>query len=631
MSLSSISYLRNHGTSLSAACGKIRANAGRQIGDVRLAIDERRITESDGTLPHRPLAWLAISALLALALIGLSIGNLRRVPEESRIVRFSVSPPEGKGFFPNSPPAVSPDGRHLALVTEMDGNDSLWVRDIDSVATRRLPGTENAFLPFWSPDSRFIGFFATGKLRRIDVRGGRPTILCDAPNGVGGSWNQNDVIVFGPDQRSGLFRVPATGGTPTPVTTLNASLGETHHHFPWFLPDGRRFLFSSATNDIEKSGIYVADLDSQSRIKLLPLSSNAVYTQPGWLLYDRERTLVAQGFDATKLQLMPDPVVLVDDIDEPGIFTFKHGLFSASQNGILLYSSGIRWGQAQLTWMDRSGKVVGTIGRPGLVDNAAVSPDGSTIAFERWEPGAINLWMRDLKRGTESKFTYTSTQNRVPKWSADGTRIVFSSDRDGSVLNLYQKDLSGSSPEERIVASKPVKFATDWSRDSRYIVYDEWNDNLGSIWILPLFGDRKPFSYLQACFSQHYGRLSPNGRWLAYVSHETGRGEIYVQPFPNHGIKYPVSSNGGDLPNWSADGKELFFMSTDAKIMGVEVKTSDAKFAATAPKALFQTHADYGTTFDVSKDGNFLISMPLEQSGRAPMTVVLNWPALLKK
>ncbi len=604
------------------------------IGDWRLVVED---TPPARNVRGSKLPWAAVAGVLVVALLVLGFLYFHRPPEVQRVLKVSVMPPEKAHFDPVSLPAVSPDGRRLAFTAGTAGKVSLWVRDLDSLFARELPGTDGAEDPFWSPDSRFIAFFALnasgGKLKRIDVAGGPALTLSDG-DWWGGSWSKRDVIVFAPGQYSGLLRVPAGGGIARPVTELDPASGEASHRYPWFLPDGRHFVYTALNKDPEKTAVYIADLDSKTRHRVLAAKSNAVYSPPGYLLFLRERTLLAQPFDVGKGATTGDPVPIAEQVDTSswGFADFQ-GQFSVSQNGILAYSSGIPF-NVQLTWFDRSGKVGGTVGAPGNTEFATVSPDGNSVAMDRVDPqtGIRDIWLDDLKRGTESRFTFHSKSNAYPIWSPDGSHIAFSS-TPGVVKDIYQKATSGATQDEVLEKSTQSKFTTDWSRDGRYIIYTVADPKTDfDIWVLPLFADRKPFPYLQTQFTEGAGKLSPNGQWLAYQSNETKRDEVYVQTFPTPGGKWQVSMNGGGSPVWSRDGKELYFIGADQKMMVVEAK-GGAKFEASVPKALFDVHTVNGLNFvfDVSKDGRFLIPTPVEPSANVPMTVVVNWTAGLKK
>ena len=608
----------------------------RDIGEARFLLEDVGQAHGLSSTGHgRPLPWIA-AGVFAVAALALGLVAYRHVNEETRVLKMSVLPPERAVFNARSLPAVSPDGRRLAFVATLDGKDQLWVRDLDSLVARALTGTDGADDPFWSPDSRTIAFFANGKLKKIEVAGGPALTLCDAVAARGGSWSKDDVIVFAPGNGyGGVFRVPAEGGSAIPVTTPQAS-GETTYRFPWFLPDGRHFLYTANNRELEKVAIYAADLGSKNRKLVVSADSNAVYVPSGYLLFVRERTLMAQPFDTGKLQTTGNAVPVAEQVDSSFITTQSQ--FSASQNGVLAYTSGVGGGNLQLTWLDRSGTVTGTLGAPSSVNWGAISPDGNTVAVDRQDPQTrfYDVWLHDLVRGTDSRFTFGPKANEYPVWSPDGGRLAFYSLRDG-VGHPFQKAISGTAQDE--VLSKPlgeppeITRVDDWSRDGRYIILSTISPKTkGDVWVLPTFGDRKPFPYLQTEFSEGYARLSPNGQWLAYTSDESKRLEIYVQTFPKPGGKWQVSTNGGDRPVWRKDGKELYFIGPDGKMMTVEV-ASGAKFQAGAPKLLFDAHFPNRTLswFDVSKDGHFLIPVQLEQAASAPMTVVVNWIAALKK
>jgi eukaryotic-like serine/threonine-protein kinase len=579
------------------------------------------------------LGWISAAVLgLALIVVGVLFWRAAGPGKPPRVLKMSILPPE-KSALLDDIPAVSPDGQRVAFIARLGGNISLWVRDLSSLDALSLPGTEGASLPFWSPDSRFLGFFANGKLKKTEAAGGPVQTLCDAPIGRGGTWNRNDVIVFAPELLGGLFRVPAAGGTPVPVTSVNTQ--EPGHRFPWFLPDGRHFLYTAYAQSREKYTAYVADLESKTRRPLIPAASNVVYAWPGYLLYLRELTLMAQPFDASKLQTTGDAVPVAEQVGYTAIDLRAY--FSTSENGVLVSHSRVASstsGNSQLTWFERSGKMSGTVGPPGELFGASISPNGNSVATTRGDPqtGIFDIWLYDLVRGTNSRFT-SNPYNVYPVWSPDSSHIAFFSSP-GPITAVYQRATNGAGQDE-ILDSARVKIPVDWSKDGRYIVEQSLADTkTGSdIWVLPLFGDKKPIPYLQTAANEAAAKLSPNGQWLAYQSDESKRNEIYVTTFPQPGGKWQVSTNGGSYPVWSRDGKELYYVSSDEKMMAVELKAGQT-FDAAVPKPLFGVRTDltlFGDGYDVGKDGRFLIPVSVEQRGTTPITVVVNWPGALKK
>jgi Tol biopolymer transport system component len=554
-------------------------------------------------------------------------------------VRFQIYPPEKTAFGADL--ALSPDGRRIAFsATAPDGRSQLWIRNLDALESRPLPGTEgvnNAV--FWSPDSRFLAFAEGARLKKIDISGGPPVTLCDLPYVAGlGSWSPSGVLLVGGQGPSPLWRVSASGGPATAVTRLDPAQQTGRHSFVSFLPDGRHFVYlQQSSPGAENGGIYLGSLDSkpedQPAKRLLATSLGAQYApssdpRTGYILFLRESTLSAQKFDAERLELVGEPVPVAEQVgNQNGV----KGLFTVSANSILAFRGVARTG-AQLTWFDRQGKAVGTVGDIDMMERPSISPDGRTVAIDRrdLQAGRYDIWLHDLVRSTASRLTSNSTNNRFPIWSPDGSRVAYYTP--DLLGGLHQKVASGVGQDDVLSQTLPRGRPMDWSRDGRYIIKGV-SDPVTKldIWVFPLFGDRKPFPYLHSEFNESNARLSPNGQWLAYASDETKRNEVYVQTFPNPTGKWQVSTTGGDLPVWSRDGKELFFLA-GGKMMAAEVK-SGSKFEAGVPKALFEVHLETGTpvSFDVSKEGRFLIPTRSEQAATAPITVVLNWTAGLKR
>lgn len=577
-------------------------------------------------LPQR-LAWIT-AALFLLAALVLGVLYFRRVPSEERLVRFVVGIPERTTDI--SSPLISPDGHTLALLATSEGKRFIYIRPLDALAAQRLNGTDDAYLPFWSPDGRYLGFFANGKLKKIEVTGGPAQTLCDAKEAAGGTWNREGIIIFGLNN-NGIVRVSAAGGSPTLVLKLDESRKELLHSYPFFLPDGRHFLFQTWNGRSEDSSIFVASLDGGERKLLLKNDSNVAYAAPGYLLFARDTTLLAQPFDASKLQLNGEPFPVVEQV------TFSAGIgysnFSVSENGTMVFWSGSATNR-QLAWFDRSGKQLSSVGPPGEYNDVVLSPDEKRAALQRDDGTNSDIWLMDLTRGVPLRFTFNAALEDDPVWSPDGSLIVFNTSRDGA-RGLYRKVSSGAGNEELLVKAEAVTNGSDWSPDGRFIVFESADPRTGSdLWVVPLFGDMKPYPVLQTEFNETHGHFSPDGRWLAYVSNESGRDEVYVQSFPPSGGKWQVSTGGGAQPHWRRDGKELFYISIDRKLMAVNVQLGQT-FAMDSPTPLFQSQVaryEAPNRYAVSNDGQrFLVNTAVEGVSQTPITVVLNWTSTLRK
>ncbi|HWS90074.1 MAG TPA: protein kinase [Pyrinomonadaceae bacterium] len=580
------------------------------------------------------IAWGVAGAALVAASLALILPSLRRAPQEATAAaaRFLIAPP-GKGQVIGAP-LISPDGRRVILVVrDTAGRQSLWLRPLDSLDAQQLAGTEAGDQPFWSPDGRSIGFIAAGKLKRLDVSGGPTQTLSDAV-GVGGAWNRDGVIVFSRSPTEGLYRIPAAGGTPEPLTTLDKSRDEYVHAWPHFLPDGRHFLYVAGTSPPEKSAVFLGSLDSKQTRLLIDVGSSVSYAPPGYLLYAREGTLVARPFDADRLELTGEAVPVVKQIGVTLGNARAH--FSVSETGTLIYRPSAAEADTQLVWFDRTGKQLGTVGAAGHYSDIRLSPDGKRLAFRRLdtENGASDIWLMELTRGAPTRLTFDPADDGDAVWSPDGGRVVFSSQREG-LPNLYQKLSSGAGGEELILKTEDAKWATDWSPDGRHVLYATQGRQSNDLWVLPLFGERRPEPFARTDFSEGGGRFSPDGRWIAYTSNESGRFEVYVQSFPASGGKWQVSNGGGGSPRWRRDGRELFYLSADGKLMVVEVDGSSDTFKAGVPGPLFEPRVGAisgDSPYDAAADGRrFLIKVPVEETAPAPVTVVLNWTTDLKR
>jgi serine/threonine protein kinase len=612
------------------------AEAGSQAG-VPTPIAKRRRT-------RERLAWsLAATAILALGVFGgWTVSHFGEKPEIGQAVRFQFSLPAKVNFRSADWPVISPDGARLAFsAIAGDGTAHIWVRRLDSLSTEMFPGTEGAFSPFWSPDSKSIGFFAEGKLKRLDLSGGAPQILCDAPGGLTGAWNRDGIILFGhlltpggasPIANGGpLYSLSAAGGETKPATEIDQSRQETTHFSPKFLPDGRHFLYSSWNAQTAATTAYVGSLDSKEKKQIVGADSWVSYTEAGYVLYVRAGTLFAQQFDARRLDLAGDPVPVAGQV--AGGLAFA--AFSVSRNGVLTYRTG-SGGNSELIWLDRRGNRAGMVGPPGEYSNPSLSPDGSRLAIGRMDPQAKtrDLWVFDLTRGTSSRLTFDPADDLNPVWTQDGSRIFFTSNRKGQ-RDIYEKSANGIGAETLVFGSKQSKSVDDLLADGRYLVYNTAPSTAPTeLWILPLFGERKPFPFVQGNFNANQAQFSPNGRFVAYSSNETGRPEIYVQTFPEQHGKWQISTDGGSEPAWRHDGKELFYMSA-TKLMAAEVKSDVSSFEAGIPKPLFEVPflTVLGRNrYIMTADGQrFLFNNLSQGSEGSTINVVVNWPAGLSK
>ena len=621
----------------------------QSANDVAFALENLSGLSSSGTTDTRTIAiapvrsrnrerliWLGATSLLGLLVLGLALLYLRREMPNSRVNKLSVLPPEKTFLMAGQAPLISPDGTVLAFVAmDASGKSQLYVRPLDSLEAQPLAGTDRAILPFWSPDSRSLAFFAGGKLKKIEISGGQPTTLASAPNARGGAWNRDGVIIFCPTPPAPLYRIPASGGQATPINTVELKPGAFGPRWlPAFLPDGRHYLYISSIRTVQRE-LRVGSLDSNDTKILFGVYSNVVYAPPGYLVFRREATLMAQRFDADKLAVIGDAFPIADDVGFDA--TSYQGFFSASDNGVLVYHSGGA-GKTQFTWLDRAGKELGTVGESADQGDLQLSPDGSRLAFRQVEfrTGAINIWLMDLARGTPTRFTFEQSTDFGPIWSPDGNRIVFASLREGPP-SLFQKVSNSAGNDEPLLKNFIPNLPYDWSRDARFIIYGVIDPNTSwDLWVLPLDGDRTPFPFLQSKFDESQAQFSPNGKWVAYTSNESGRVEVNVRPFPVAAGNWQVSTGGGEQPRWRSDGKELFYLSADHKLMVLEVNTEGASFEHHAPNALFVTRVGGidtpGHYYAVTGDGQrFLLNNLVEDAAHTPITVVTNWTAGLKR
>nr|MDQ5872485.1 hypothetical protein [Acidobacteriota bacterium] len=561
---------------------------------------------------------------------------IARWPEPPRTLRSTLLLPEKSSFaFDTGPMALSPDGRRMAFVPTSSGSNMLWVRPLAGLSAQPLAGTEGASYPFWSPDSRFLGFFANGKLKKIEASGGPPQTLADASVGRGGSWNREGVILFAPTARDSIHRVSASGGEASPVTKLDAGASEFSHRWPVFLPDGRRFLYLAQNNmaGTEKNGIYAASLAGGERKLLFNANTNVVYAPPGHLLFHRERTLLARAFDPKALRFTDEAFPVAEDVQF--FANFGYAVFSASDQGLLAYQTGSGGGQSQLTWLDRAGKPKGTVGAPGHLAGPRLSHDRRKVAVSVLDSQALgDIWIYDLERNTPTRFTFDPAGDGTPLWSHDDSHIVFTTSRKNPG-DLYQKNSAGTTNEEPLLASNALKFALDWSPKGRVLLFQVNDPRAKTGWDLWTCStaDRKATPFLQTPFTEILARFSPDGRWIAYTSNESGKDEVYVVPFPGPGGKWQISTSGGRAPMWTRGGREIVYQAAGDEILAVEVRTGPT-FQAGIPQVLFKTHLrpPPGRQFDVTPDGErFLVNLRPGDQVSDPVTLVQNWAAERKQ
>ncbi len=553
--------------------------------------------------------------------------------------RFFVSPPPETMFETVGPAAsgwvtVSPDGRSLVFSAgRPDGKRQLWVRPLDSLTARPLAGTESGSYPFWSPDGRSVAFFGYGELRKVEISGGPAVTVCPAPDGRGGSWSRSGVIVFAPGPFGALHRVPAAGGASEPATRIDAHDLVTTHRWPHFLPDGRHFLYyagSHASTGLTNNRVMLASLDSKEAQPLFRARSDAIYSS-GHILYAQATTLLARRFDAKRRALSGEAFPVAEGVRYDDLLTCA--FFSASETGTLAYHGGGAE-LSRLVWLDRAGKEIGSVGTPGRYNRPRLSPDGRRLAVEVRDPGNADIWMHDLSRGLATRFTFDPAEDRTPIWAPDGGSLFFSR-RNGSALEFFRKPASGGGAEQVLASIKVIGEVNDWSPDGRSLTLQTFGFGSNAAWDLSILSlaDRKLSTFRSSAFSETSGDFSPDGRWIAYFSNESGRFEVYVQPFPGPGGRWQISNAGGETPRWRSDGGELYYVAPGGRIMAVEVKAAGQGFEAGTPRFLFQTSLRRlpGAQFDPSPDGQrFLVNLS-EEDRSLPATVVLNWTSGVKR
>ena len=604
-------------------------------GALRHGTADPRVAGSTPRAPRRA-PWIVAALATAVALaFGVLFFSLETPPPPRSIVS-TILPPEDVRRIDDL--ALSSDGEWLTFAAlPAEGEPRLYLRRLDSPDTRSLDGTEGASYPFWSPDSRFIGFFADGKLKKTGISGGSPFTLADAPEGRGGAWSEDGVIVFAPNIFDALHRVAAGGGPVSEVTELDAEGGQGSHRWPWFLPDGRRFLFHSSRSGSgdQTSAIYLGSLDGEPPTSLMPAGSNAVFSA-GHLLFANQDTLLVRRFKAATATLHDEPQPLVGGVVRDALFS--RGKFSAAADGRLAYLPRSGATLSKLVWFERSGERLDAVGDPGDFRDVALSPDETTAAVAvQSDLSGQDLWLYDLARNLRTRFTFAPENDITPVWSPDGEDIAFASNRNGTYSN-FRKAVSGLGKPQLLVDSGPLDAPRSWSPDGRLLLFVSL-DPLDDLWILPLDaggGHGEPEPYLRTEFSERDGQFSPDGRWVAYMSDESGRYEVYVAPFPNPTGRVQVSTDGGAYPLWRGDGKEVFYRTEDGSIMAAEVEAADTRFRVGALRRLFQVNLlpgyPYFRKYDVTADGQKFLVIEVPESETKPVIMLdSNWPAHLSE
>jgi Tol biopolymer transport system component len=614
-------------------------NRWQSARDLRYSL--QLVAQATGPRPAKGVSywtpWAVAIVSIAIALF-LALRPAAAPPAEE-VVRLSLNPPENASFTGSSIAtvgvpqfALSPDGRFVVFVAAAAGaRPTLWWRPLQAEPAHLMPGTDGADSPFWSPDSRWVAFFAEGKLKKIPAGGGSALVIADAPDPRGGAWGPDDTILFGTGSQ-GIYRASASGGTVTRVTELNISTGEGSHRTPEFLPDGKHFLFTVRSGQKEQTAVYAGSLDGKTKKLLIPGLTNALYSPPGYLLFMGGDTLMGQAFNAERLELRGQAFVLEDHV---GLSSIPNGAFSVSRAGILAHTRTLSE-MGRLTWFDRGGNPSGTVGPPGYYIDFRLSPDQKRLATSRVDvnAGSPDIWLTDLALGNPAPFTFGGFFNAEPVWSPDSTRIIFRTFRSAAFAEFYSKSAGGGGKEEPVLLATRTSGSLytamipwDWSPDGRHLLYSVVGPDSG-IWLLPLAGDRKPVKFLSAPGEQLHGNFSPEGKLVAYSSNESGQFEVKVQTVPLSDRQWVVSTAGGQMPRWRADGRELYYLSLDWKLMAVPV-TPGPSFGA--PRQLFQTYAPrsanlYRTHYVPSRDGQrFLINTLPAGQPPVSITVVLNW------
>ncbi len=588
---------------------------------------------------RRSFVWPAIACLALAGFAAIALVHFREVAPELPLRYANIVPPENNTFGANANlglASLSPDGRYVAFAaTNENGERQLWLRPLDKAQAQPLQNTGSGRLPFWSPDSRWVGFFAEGRLKKIDTLGGPPVTLADAPVGYGGSWSANGMIVFAPNSFAPLLKISSNGGSTSLAAEMSAATG-TAHGFPFFLPDGEHFLFTSWGGSGRLS-LRLGSLHSTASVAIGEADSNAVYSQ-GRLLYLSGNSLMAEPFDVKSLRRLGGALRVAEGVKRSSDLVAM-GAFSASQTGLLAYQTGVHGPERKLTWFDRLGKPMGTLGQAQAFFDIEFSPDRKTLAASVPDSsGNYDLWTYDIARGLPTRFTSDPAGEYYAAWSSDGRTVIFNSTRKGH-YDLYRKSANGAGTEELLYADELDKVPMSWSRDGNFLLYYTGGGSRKQLWVLPLTPERpgaalKSRPFRQSQFNESFGQFSPDGQWVLYESDESQRPEVYVAPFSRPTEQHRISPNGGYRPRWRQDGKEIFYAGLDGRLMAAAVRMGGETVEIDGVHALFPgIRLDGGYGYDVSADGqHFLAAVPAgNQKSNDPITLVQNWMAALKR
>lgn len=607
-------------------------------GDVDAAADDpgrgySAAVQSAGTLSPKSvyIAW-ACAAVFGIGCALLGAVLIWAPPSSTETIRFSVPSPKGMPFdlrgADAGPAVLSRDGRQMAFVASGEGENWLYLRRLDSPTPSVVPGSADASFPFWSPDGGSVAFFASGHLKRVDLSTGAVQTLCPAPVGMGGTWNEEGMILFAPDFYSPLHIVPAAGGLAQPILELSVERSEISHRWPWFLPDGEHFLVRVVSSERNRGGIYIGSLSDPDLTKLMEEASNTVFAPPSSLMYVNRGTLMVRGFDPVTFELSEEAVPLADNVSfDPG---FSRAAFSVSETGVLAYCQRSR-PKRQLAWYDRQGRRLENLGEPDFFEHFSIAPNGRLLALDQRESESrdSDIWIVDLEMGSMTRFTLTPAVDSFPVWSPDNREVFFSSDQGGS-LDIYSKAVSNDKPEEKVLAMEDEIRPLSFTRDRRFLLFELTSTSTRSdLWILPTDGKSKPFPFAQTEAGEFPAAFHPGGRWVVYSSDESFRHEIYVEQFPSTGsVRWQVSREGGYQPRWSVDGKELFYVRPDKTLVCVKVEAGN-EFKFAPPEVLFKIKVDDLNEiwhYDVTLNGErFLINEVAEESVPEEVAVVVNW------